>query len=70
MFFKKKPKFKPGDIVHHRNTFERGKILRQDALDPGKWVVEWKTSVSSHPESELMTQEEFIASEIDRKTKI
>lgn len=70
MFFKKRQKFKPGDIVHHRNTFEKGKILRQDALDPQKWMVEWKTSISTHSESELMTQEEFISSEVDRKTKI
>jgi len=70
MFFRKKLKFKPGDIVYHRNTFEKGKILRQDALDLRKWVVEWKTSIGTHPESELMNQEEFITSEIDKKTKI
>ncbi|MCX7704923.1 MAG: hypothetical protein N2115_01520 [bacterium] len=70
MFFKKKTKFKPGDIVYNRNTFEKGKILRQDALDPKKWVVEWKTSIGTHLETELMSQEEFISSEIDRKTKI
>ncbi|MCM8788692.1 MAG: hypothetical protein NC907_02755 [Candidatus Omnitrophica bacterium] len=70
MFFKKRLRFKPGDAVYHRTTFEKGKILRQDALDPKKWVVEWKTSIGTHPESELMTQGEFISSEINRKTKI
>lgn len=70
MFFKKKLRFKPGDIVYNRNTLEKGKILRQDALDLRKWVVEWKTSISTHPEEELMSQEEFISSEIERKSKI
>jgi len=70
MFFRKKTKFKPGDIVYHRNTFEKGKILRQDALDQKKWVVEWSTSVKTHLEEELMSHDEFVSSEIDKKTKI
>ncbi|MCM8814838.1 MAG: hypothetical protein NC937_04855 [Candidatus Omnitrophica bacterium] len=70
MLFKKKARFKPGDVVYHRTTFEKGKILHQDAIDPKKWVVEWKTNIGTHPETELMSREEFISSEIDRKTKI
>ncbi len=70
MFFRKRSKFKPGDIVYNRNTFEKGKILRQDALDPKKWVVEWKTSIGTHIEDELLTHDEYVASEIDRKTKM
>ncbi|MGC8804747.1 MAG: hypothetical protein ACP5QD_02265 [Candidatus Ratteibacteria bacterium] len=70
MFFRKRARFKSGDIVYHRNTFEKGKILRQDALDPKKWVVEWSTSVKTHPEEELMSHGEFVSSEIDKKTKI
>jgi len=70
MFFKKKAKFKVGDIVYHRNTFERGKILRQDALDSKKWVVEWRSSIGTHSEDELMSHDEFVSAEIDKKTKI
>lgn len=70
MFFRKKARFKPGDIVYHRNTLEKGKILRQDVLNPEKWVIEWRSSIGTHLESELMTNEEYVAFEIEKKTKI
>lgn len=70
MLFKKKSRFKTGDIVYHSTTFEKGKILRQDPIDQKKWTIEWKASISTHPEDELMTHDEYIAAEIERKTKI
>ncbi len=70
MLFRRKSRFKAGDVVYHRTTLEKGKILRQDALDQKKWVVEWSSSIKTHSEDELMTHDEYVASEIERKTKI
>jgi len=70
MLFRKKARFKVGDIVYHRNSLEKGRILRKDILDQKKWVVEWGTNVGTHLEDELITHDEYATSEIEKKTKI